>query len=161
MTNPSRPLGEAADNETMDLSGMTLGDTTQDVPIMLDLSLEEDIAANLDHFVLLSRQGFFEEADRFFEACLKTRSSWFPVIWEYYNSQTIKDHQFDPKSDKFLSRARASYMYKSEEMVLLALIVNGETSKDDNLERLRHSLQSEEICDIDVCTAIIVVAYWS
>jgi len=158
MANRSRPIGEAADKETMDLSGITLEDATQDVPIMLDLTLEEDIAANLDHFILLSRQGFFGDANDFFEACLKKHGSWFPVVWEYYNSQTIKDQQFDPKSDEFLIRARRSYMYDSEEMALLNLIINGVTSLNASLDRLRHLLLSEEIRDIDVCTATIFMA---
>jgi hypothetical protein len=159
MAHSSRIFGEAADSETIDLSSMTIADASEDAPVVLDLTLEEDTAANLDHFILLSRQGFFEEADSFFDAYLRKHAAFFPVVWEYCNCKTIKNRHFDPASDEFLDWASGAHVYDSEDTALLNLIVNGATSLDDSLERLRHSLQREEMRDIDVRTAATFVAH--
>ena len=156
IANPGYPIVEAADSK---MSGMTLVDASEDAPVLLDLALEEDIAANLDHYILLSRQGFFEDANSFFEACLEKRASWFPIIWEYYNCQTIKNPYFDPVADRFLIQASRSYMQDSEERVLLDLIVNGVRRLDYSIKCLRGSVRAEVIRDIDVCITIASIAH--
>jgi len=157
MAEPSHSHGEAANSKTIDLSGMTFTDATEDAPVVLDLELEEDIAANLDHFILLSRQGFFEEADAFFEACLKKHASWFAIVWEYYNCKTIKDRHFRPSSDEFLHWASRSYTYNPEETALLDLIISGFVARDDYHSLLYTLLRTESLRDYEVCMANVFV----
>jgi len=157
MADSSYSLGEAADRKTVDLSAMPLSEAAEDAPVMLDLSLEEDIAANLDHYILLSRQGFFENANDFFDVCLRKHASWFAILWEYCNVQNIQDRCFDPTSDGFLQWASRSYKYDLEETVLLDLLLGGTTNSDDNLERLRYSLRRDQMRGIDVCRASLSI----
>jgi len=154
MANPRRRLSEGADNETVDLANMTLAGTMEDDPVVLDLALEEDIAANLDYYILRSRQGFFEVADSFFEACLEKHLSWFPIVWEYYNCQTIKNHRFDTLTNGFLLRASHINVYTPEETALLDLIVGAGIGTDDLVKRLSNSLRNESLLDIDVSTTV-------
>jgi len=74
-------------------------ETAEDASDTLNLVLEEDIAANLDHYVLLSRKGYFQDADQFFDVHLNKHAGWFPIIWEYYNCQTMKNRNFTPAYD--------------------------------------------------------------
>jgi len=136
---------------------LKLPETSEDAFDTLDLVLEEDIAANLDHFILLSRLGFFEEANAFFEAYLKRHASWFAIVWEYCNCRPIQNRAFDPEWYEFLRWANESFVYSSEETALLRLMVNGVSSLDDHSGRLLILLGSKSLEDIDVCADVAVM----
>ena len=153
MANSSRHLGDAADSGSINVSSMTVEDTTEDAPIMLDLTLEEDIAANLDHYILLTRQGYFIDADKFFDIHLKKHAGWFPVIWEYCNSQSIQSPQFDPAVNAFVKDSSCIHQYDLGETVLLDLMINIERRGEASIEQLQRMLREEVMREIDVRSA--------
>jgi len=105
-----------------------LDSSAGDVSVTLDLELEEDVAANLDHYVLLSRQGYFALADNFFEVNLKRHLYWFPVVMERINHKLPFSREGSSKEiESFVSHVLHVYQYgnKETQCLLLAMSLPG------------------------------------
>jgi len=140
------------------------GSIDEDVSATLELALEEDIAANLDHYIRLSRQGYFKNADLFFDKHLRKHAGWFPIVWEYFDCQLIaNDHV--PNGAEFLQDALQAHTYTERETNLIELMLEStffsKTVQEENSfrEQLRDLLSKSEKDDIDVCivAAAIVI----
>jgi hypothetical protein len=57
--------------------------TTSDLMLSESLPLIDDLPANLDQFVLLSRQGFYLEAEEYYSECLSAHGVHRFVLAEY------------------------------------------------------------------------------
>jgi hypothetical protein len=56
---------------------------SEDMTLHISLPIYEDIPANVDHFVSLSRQGYFIEADTFYQDFLATHARQVFIALEY------------------------------------------------------------------------------
>jgi len=127
----------------------------EDVSATLHLVLEEDIAANLDHYIRLSRQGYFKDADLFFDKHLGKHAGWFPIVWEHFDCQLIANNH-DPNKAKFLQEARRAYTYTEKETDLIELMLESTFQTtvvqdgDAALKQLRDRLAIAEKDDFDV-----------
>jgi len=132
-------------------------ETAEDASDTLNLVLEEDIPANLDYYVLLSRKGYFKDADQFFDVHLKKHSGWFPIIWEYYNSQAIRNRRFRPADDVLIVDASATPIYDPEETELLRNMVSIWSRVPSAMKKLHGILEGEVIRDIEVCGMLVYI----
>jgi len=63
---------------------MSLGmNINSDRIFTVEVEVAEDIPANLDQFILLSRQGHVADAERFYEKFLADHKGWFAIVLEY------------------------------------------------------------------------------
>jgi len=131
----------------------------EDAFATLDLVLEEDVAANLDHYVRLSQQGYFKDADCFFNEHLKTHAGWFPIVWEYFERQ-IDAHNHVRNGVEFLQHACRAYTHTKDETNLIQLMLESTSPVQEEHEyrgRLRDLLSQLEKDDIDVCIVASVI----
>jgi len=97
---------------------------TDDISNSLDLILEDDVAANLDQYILLSRQGYTKRANDFFHVNLQQHVRLFPVVMErifhVFSVENLwKDHTW---LTGFISGITAKDCYTQKQMLFLRLL---------------------------------------
>lgn len=87
--------------------------------VLMRLVIEEDIPAELDAFVQLSRLGLFSEATKLFKRKLEPQLDLFPVVAEYADF-LLEQGKYDLLSD-FVDNVFESQEFQEEERQLLNL----------------------------------------
>jgi hypothetical protein len=127
--------------------------------MQLDFTLEEDIPANLDSHILLTRQGRFKNADDFYTHVLRRYQTWSPVaiarVDRYFFAGDLKMFQVSMQEVAASFEQRSESVSELQAINILREVYSGKHSGDSlstkATERLADILSKEVNSSNDVC----------
>jgi hypothetical protein len=152
-------------------SGSSEAGSPMDSRMQLEFAIEEDIPAELEDFVRLSRLGMFKDAEELFDQTLRDHANLFPVAAEY--ADFLLEQGTYGKLGEFVVQTERSTWAEDETDLFVLLDAFSETRIYGRLNQAlifarrwhkKHSKSPEEFTEaeiqsLEVCLQIIVLVY--